>query len=79
MERFPLEMKIPLDVWREIKTYIVHNVQIYSKPLKIYPSATKSFRCVKMIYSPSLVMKNLPSDNKNYSLIIEYVPFFYKY
>ena len=108
MYRFPLETKIPMDIWREIKTYIVHNIRTQSKHLKIYPeiikfnnvindvprksimlsgpkivyqSATKPFRCVKMIYSrisPSLVMKNLPPNNENYSLIIEHVPFFLK-
>tara|TARA_B100001093_G_C25934552_1_gene638248 strand:- start:30 stop:383 length:354 start_codon:yes stop_codon:yes gene_type:complete len=106
MYRFPLETKIPMDIWREIKTYIVHNIRTQSKHLKNYPeiinfnnvindiprkctmlsgpkivyqSVTKPFRCVKMVYSrisPSLVIKNLPSNNENYSLIIEYTPFF---
>jgi len=105
MERFPLEMKIPLDVWREIKTFIIHDIKTQSKHLKKYPeiinfnnvindmpkkytmssgpkivyqSAQKPFRCVKMLYcriSPSLVVKNSPPNNHNYSLIIEYVKF----
>jgi hypothetical protein len=37
MERFPLEMKIPLDVWREIKTYIIHDIKTQSKHLRNYP------------------------------------------
>jgi hypothetical protein len=35
MERHPLEqLGIPLDIWREIKTYIVHNIKTQGKHLK---------------------------------------------
>ena len=35
MKRHPLEqLGIPLDIWREIKTYIVHNIKTQGKHLK---------------------------------------------
>ena len=34
MERFVLERKIPVDIWREIKTYLVHNIITQGKHLK---------------------------------------------
>jgi len=34
MERFVLECKIPLDIWREIKTYLVHNIKTQAKHMK---------------------------------------------
>jgi len=34
MERFVLERKIPLDIWRELKTYLVHNIKTQSKHMK---------------------------------------------
>ena len=49
-----------------------------SGPKIVYQSAQKPFRGVKMLYSrmsPSLVVKNSPPNNENYSLIIEYVKF----
>ena len=32
--RHPLENKVPLDIWREIKKYIVHNIKTQGKHLK---------------------------------------------
>lgn len=34
MERFVLERKIPLDIWRELKTYLVHNIKTQAKHMK---------------------------------------------
>jgi len=34
MERFALEPMIPLDIWRELKTYLVHNIKTQSKHMK---------------------------------------------
>ena len=34
MERFVLERKIPLDIWRELKTYLVHNIKTQAKHKK---------------------------------------------
>ena len=34
MERFVLERKIPVDIWRELKTYLVHNIQTQAKHMK---------------------------------------------
>jgi len=34
MERFVLECKIPMDIWREIKTYLVHNIKTQAKHMK---------------------------------------------
>ena len=34
MERHPLDTLIPLDIWRELKTYIVHNIKTQGKHLK---------------------------------------------
>ena len=34
MERFVLESKIPLDIWRELKTYLVHNIKTQAKHMK---------------------------------------------
>ena len=34
MGRFILEYKIPLDIWRELKTYLVHNIKTQSKHIK---------------------------------------------
>lgn len=34
MERHPLDQRLPLDIWREIKTYIVHNIKTQGKHLK---------------------------------------------
>ena len=34
MERFVLEPMIPLDIWREIKTYLVHNIKTQAKHMK---------------------------------------------
>ena len=34
MERFVLEPMIPLDIWRELKTYLVHNIKTQSKHMK---------------------------------------------
>ena len=34
MERFVLERKIPLDIWRELKTYLVHNIKTQAKHIK---------------------------------------------
>ena len=34
MERHPLDKLIPLDIWRELKTYIVHNIKTQGKHLK---------------------------------------------
>ena len=34
MERFVLECKIPLDIWRELKTYLVHNIKTQAKHMK---------------------------------------------
>jgi hypothetical protein len=34
MERFILEYKIPLDIWRELKTYLVHNIKTQAKHMK---------------------------------------------
>ena len=34
MERFVLEPMIPLDIWRELKTYLVHNIKTQAKHLK---------------------------------------------
>ena len=34
MTRHPLDKLIPLDIWREIKTYIVHNIKTQGKHLK---------------------------------------------
>jgi hypothetical protein len=34
MERFVLERRIPIDIWREIKTYLVHNIKTQSKHMK---------------------------------------------
>ena len=32
--RFVLEQNIPLDIWRELKKYLVHNIKIQGKHLK---------------------------------------------
>jgi hypothetical protein len=34
MERFVLEPMIPLDIWRELKTYLVHNIKTQAKHIK---------------------------------------------
>lgn len=34
MTRFVLEYKIPLDIWRELKTYFVHDIKTQGKHLK---------------------------------------------
>ena len=34
MERHPLDQRIPFDIWREIKSYIVHNIKTQGKHLK---------------------------------------------
>ena len=34
MERFVLECKIPMDIWRELKTYLVHNIKTQAKYMK---------------------------------------------
>ena len=34
MERFVLEPMIPLDIWRELKTYLVHNIKTQAKHMK---------------------------------------------
>ena len=34
MTRHPLDQRLPLDIWREIKTYIVHNIKTQGKHLK---------------------------------------------
>jgi hypothetical protein len=54
MERFPLEMKIPLDVWREIKTFIIHDIKTQAKHLKKYPE----------IINFNNVINDMPKKNK---------------
>ena len=34
MERFVLECKIPMDLWRELKKYLVHNIKTQAKHMK---------------------------------------------
>ena len=34
MKRHPLDQRVPLDIWREIKSYIVHNIKTQGKHLK---------------------------------------------
>ena len=34
MERHPLDQRVPFDIWREIKSYIVHNITTQGKHLK---------------------------------------------
>ena len=34
MERFVLELKIPMDLWRELKKYLVHNIKTQAKHMK---------------------------------------------
>ena len=34
MTRFVLEYKIPLDIWRELKTYLIHDIKTQGKHLK---------------------------------------------
>ena len=34
MNRHPLDQHVPLDIWREIKTYIVHDIKTQGKHLK---------------------------------------------
>ena len=34
MKRHPLDQLLPLDIWREIKSYIVHNIKTQGKHMK---------------------------------------------
>ena len=47
MERHPLDHLIPLDLWREIKTYIVHNIRTQAKHVKKDKSIINFNRCLQ--------------------------------
>lgn len=51
MTRHPLDQRLPLDIWREIKTYIVHNIKTQGKHLKKE----------KSVINFNKTLKNLPT------------------
>ena len=51
MTRHPLDQRLPLDIWREIKTYIVHNINTQGKHLKKE----------KSVINFNKTLKNLPT------------------
>lgn len=63
--RFVLEPKIPLDVWRELKTYIIHDIKNHGKHLKKtteiinYNTVMRQLpRIYAMTGNPKIVYKN---------------------
>ena len=76
MERFVLEYKIPLDIWRELKTYLVHNIKTQAKHIKKEKSIinfNNTLRQVPRIKPPSSGPKIVYNSAKKSYRIAKYI------